>query len=114
MIIKDGTYTEPLIPPVSGTSGNPITFQAEHRGLAIIQPSSNNHAISVYSTASVTRAYLTFDGLIARGRGENSAISLASDDNVTESQMTNNIIIKNNRSFRISKFDQYCSHWYWE
>lgn len=99
LILLDGTYSSSLAPTISGTEGNPITFQAQNRGQAIIKPSSNANAILVYSTAAAVRGYLTFDGLIARSTGEYSAIRVASDDNVNESQMVNNIIIKNTGAY---------------
>jgi hypothetical protein len=99
LILMDGTYTERLAPTISGTAGNPITFQSANRGLAIIQPSSNSNAILAYSTVAAVRGYLTFDGLIARSTGEYSAIRVASDDNVNESQMVNNIIVKNTGAY---------------
>lgn len=99
LIIMDGTYNESLAPKVSGTSGSPITFQAENRGQAILQMASSSNAILVWSTSTITTSYITIDGLIARSYGEYGAIKVGSDDNVTETQMTNNIIIKNTGAF---------------
>ena len=99
VILLDGTYNEQLSPTVSGQAGAPITFRSKNSGKAIIQMTSPGAAIRVYSDTTHTRGYLTFDGLIARGNGENPAIQISSGDNVTEEQMTNNIIVRNTGAF---------------
>jgi hypothetical protein len=99
LILMDGIYNQQIAPTISGTAGRPITFRAQHRGQAIIQMISDGNAILVYSTTSATRSYLIFNGLIARSHGEYSAIRVASDDNVTEAQMSHNITIKNTGAF---------------
>jgi hypothetical protein len=60
---------------------------------------SEGNGILVYSRRNDIRSNLIFDGLTVRGHGEYSAIRVASDDNVTEEQMTNNITIKNTGVF---------------
>ncbi len=99
LMIGDGSYGEKIYPTVSGSPGLPITLKAENRGKAIIAPVNNAAAIEIYSTTSKTISYITIDGLIARSRGEYAAIRLASSDNASEAQMTNNITIKNLGAF---------------
>lgn len=101
LIVRDGTYNEALSPTCSGSLGSPITFQAENRGMAIIQMTSGNpgSAIEISSTTSYTRSYITIDGFIARSWGEHSAIYIYSEDDVNESQMTNNITVRNTGAF---------------
>ncbi|MFH2124613.1 MAG: right-handed parallel beta-helix repeat-containing protein [Pseudomonadota bacterium] len=99
LILLDGAYNQQLSPSVSGDSGAPITFMAKNRGKAIIQMVTDGNAILVYSTTSTTYHHLHFDGLIARSQGEYAAIRIASADNVSEDQMTNNITVRNTGAF---------------
>ncbi|MDO8971017.1 MAG: hypothetical protein Q7U74_10045, partial [Saprospiraceae bacterium] len=99
LILLDGTYTEQLNVTVSGANGNPITFAAKNRGLAVIQPATAGSAIQVSSSPTNVKSYITFDGLTARGNGEYPAINLDSRDNSTEAQMTHHITVKNCSAF---------------
>ncbi len=99
LIVADGTYNQTLSPTVSGISGYPITIRAENRGRAIIQKTDDGPAILINSSTSQTLAYITIDGFIARSKGEYSAISVNSTDNIAEPLMTNNIIIRNTGAF---------------
>ena len=99
LVVADGTYNQTLSPIVSGISGYPITIRAQNRGGAIIQKADDGSAISINSTTSQTLSYITIDGFIARSKGEYSAISVNSTDNIAEQLMTNNIIIRNTGAF---------------
>ena len=99
LVVADGTYNQTLSPIVSGISGYPITIRAQNRGGAIIQKADDGPAISINSTTSQTLSYITIDGFIARSKGEYSAISVNSTDNIAEQLMTNNIIIRNTGAF---------------
>lgn len=99
LIVADGTYNQTLSPTVSGISGYPITIRAKNRGRAIIQKTDDGPAILINSSTSQTLAYITIDGFIARSKGEYSAISVNSTDNIAEQLMTNNIIIRNTGAF---------------
>ncbi len=99
LLVADGTYGETLSPTVSGTADNPITIRAENRGGAILQKTEDGPAILINSTTSQTLAYITIDGFIARSKGEYSAISVNSTDNISEPLMTNNVIIRNTGAF---------------
>ena len=99
LLVRDGTYDETLSPTVSGTADLPITILAENRGGAVIQKTQDGSAISITSTSAQTIAYITIDGFIARSKGEFSAISVNSTDNIAEELMTNNIIIRNTGAF---------------
>lgn len=99
LIVADGTYSQTLSPTISGTAGYPITIRAQNRGKAIIQKDQDGPAISIHSTSSQTLAFITIDGFVARSKGEYSAISVNSPDNIAELEMSNNIIIRNTGAF---------------
>lgn len=112
LILLDGIYNQQLSPTISGSLGSPITFKAKNRGKAIIQMISDGSAISLYTSYPYTHTvkFITIDGLIARGKGEYSAITVGSDDTATEAQMTNNIVIKNTGAFGSSSLTN-CVVW---
>ena len=99
LIIANGTYHEQISPTVSGSSGNPITIRAETVGGVVIDMQTDGPAIYINSTTSKTISHITIEGLIARGHGESAAIRVGSSDSVSESQMTNNIIIRKTGAF---------------
>jgi len=101
LTILDGTYNQELHPPasLSGNENYYTLFRAKNPGNVILSPSKIGDdefegVIYVYSSTSrgIT-SYIHFDGLFAKGVGENSAISIASMDFATEEQMTHHITI---------------------
>lgn len=96
LIILDGTYNQKLQPLISGTAGNPITFKAKNFGKAVLAPTDANggETLAVKSWPTVV-GYLTFEGLIIRGVGDQSAITINTlDDNAIESAMTHHIVLR--------------------
>ena len=61
VLLRAGTYREPLIPPTSGTDTQPITFRNYEREAAIISDISEAPAIQL-----VGRAFIVIEGLTIR------------------------------------------------
>jgi len=101
LTLLDGTYPQELHPPasLSGTEDAYTTFRALHAGNVILAPTSVGDdemegVIYIWSSSSFgITSYIHFDGLFAKGVGENSAISIASIDFATEAQMSHHIKI---------------------
>ena len=101
LTLLDGTYTQELHPPsiLSGTEDAYTTFRALHAGSVILAPTSIGDdemegVIYIWSSSSFgVTSYIHFDGLFAKGVGENSAISIASVDFATEAEMSHHIKI---------------------
>jgi hypothetical protein len=94
LILLNGTYTIALAPLISGTTGNPITFQGQTYGSVYIDPSSAGSAIAVHSNNETPVGYLTFQNIIARGNGEYPAVNVNGSDDATEINMVHNIIMQ--------------------
>lgn len=116
LIVRDGSYQQAMVPRMSGEQGNPITIRAENKGLAIITPGDSaspssdacydgeqDIAIHIFSCQGNNPRIvhdLIIDGFIARGKGENSAISVGSSDRSDQdNEMTYNITIRNTGAF---------------
>lgn len=105
LLIMDGTYHQRIVPTASGNATDGyITYKAQHDFQVILKPTaSSDHSgkatIDVFScpdcgNSAPTKAYLWFEGIVARGYGEASAINLYSGDNVLEANQTHHIVVK--------------------
>lgn len=100
LILMDGTYTEALNVTITGTTGNQITFQAQNRGMAIIEPSTANNSLSIRSSDGNKIEYITVDGIIFRGNGNYSTVIVGHIANLAaEADMGGHYILKNIGAF---------------
>jgi len=101
LVLLDGTYEQELHPPasLSGTQSAFTTFKAKNPGNVILAPKSigdDEMEGVIYLYSSPSRgivSYIHFDGLFAKGVGEDAAISIASHDFALENEMTHHIKI---------------------
>ncbi len=67
LIIKDGTYYQPLDIQISGALGNPITFRAENDGKAIIDGQYVRKACYIGNSTGTPRIHdITVEGIISK------------------------------------------------
>ena len=107
LTILDGTYNQQIYPPanLSGTESNYTTFRAKNVGEVVIAPQSeadlrggladpsSSAPVYVDSNFETQSSYFHFDGIFAKGVGENSTISVRSRDYSELNQMTHHIKI---------------------
>ncbi len=80
VLVSSGTYAENVIPPRSGTSGNPITFQAAPGATVTVTGATHGFTIS-------SRNWITIQGFTVTGT-TSSGIYLWNSSNITVSGNT--------------------------
>ncbi|HCO61741.1 MAG TPA: hypothetical protein DIT58_16305 [Porticoccaceae bacterium] len=88
LIVKDGLYSEPLAPSVSGQPDNPIRIYAENDGKVIIE-TVDEPAIYISN-----KNYITIEGIFARTSGENATVYVGGHDGPDWSDKTTGIILR--------------------
>src|SRR2546421_775917 len=80
VLVSSGTYTQNVTPTNSGTSGNPITFQAAPGATATVTGATHGFTIS-------SRSWITINGFTVTGT-TSSGIYLWNSSNITVSGNT--------------------------
>ncbi|MCF6148006.1 MAG: hypothetical protein E3K37_05050 [Candidatus Kuenenia sp.] len=82
LILKDGTYYQPLVVNVSGTEISPITIKAQNDGKTIIDGQSNKRPCHVLGSVSVPVQDVIIEGIVCKN-SNNDVISVFRSNRIT-------------------------------